>query len=220
MTCCHCRATERQFDEAFARRDLKRYRKKGPDKTSRLILEAVRSQSPSEASLLDVGGGIGVLHHELLGGSVASAVHVEASSAYLTAAREEAERRGHRGQVTFTHGDFVELAPELLPAEVVTLDRVVCCYPALDGLVGLSAERASRLLLASYPRSRWWVRLGNAIENGIRWLKRDAFRTFVHPEAEIEALLERAGLRRYWDRKTFIWRVVGYRRASPQQDPG
>ena len=72
---CPCQGTERQFDDAFARRDLKRYRSKGPDKTTRLILEAFRSRASSPLTLLDVGGGIGVLHHELLGESVSSAIH-------------------------------------------------------------------------------------------------------------------------------------------------
>ncbi len=215
MNCCHCQATERQFDDAFARRDLKRYGKKGPDKTTRLILEAIRSQSPSPASLLDVGGGIGVLHHELLDSPESSAIHVEASSAFLAVAREEAERRGHGEKVTFTHGDFVDLAAALPRAEVVALDRVVCCYPELDGLVSLSAAKASRLYLASFPRRRWLVRLVNAVENAIRKLKRDAFRTFVHPESEIEALLDRAGLRCCYRRRTFAWEVVGYRPESP-----
>ena len=217
MSCCHCQATEQQFDEAFARRDLKRYRRKGPDKTTLLILEALRSESLSEASLLDVGGGIGVLQHELLGDAVTSAVLVEASSAFLAVAREEGERRGHAEKITFSHGDFVELAAELPRADVVALDRVVCCYPGLDSLVSLSAAKVSRLYLASFPRRRWFVRLGNAIENAIRKLKGDAFRTFIHPEAEIEAVLDRAGLQRCYRRRTLVWDVVGYRRASLEE---
>ncbi len=47
MTCCHCQATEVQFDEAFARRDLKLYQCKGPGKTTRLLVEAIRASGSS-----------------------------------------------------------------------------------------------------------------------------------------------------------------------------
>ena len=216
MTCCHCQATDRQFDDAFAKRDLKRYRKKGPDKTTRLMIEALRSQRLSSAVLLDIGGGIGVLHHELLGEPVSSAIHVEASSAFVEIARQEAERRGHGERVTFALGDFVDLAAQLPEADVVALDRVICCYPELESLVGLSAAKASRLYLVSFPRWRWLVRLGNAFENTVRKLKRDAFRTFVHPQTEIEALLDGAGLRCCYRRRTFLWEVVGYQPPAPR----
>jgi tRNA1(Val) A37 N6-methylase TrmN6 len=218
VSCCHCQATEKQFDDAFAARDLKRYRKKGPDKTTRLILEAVREQVPSQSSLLDVGAGIGVLHHELLGEQVSRAIHVEASPAFVAAARGEAERRGHGDRITFTHGDFVGLAEGLPQADIVALDRVVCCYPEYESLVRLSAAKATRLYLASFPRWRWFVRLGNALENAIRKLKRNEFRTFVHPPAEIEALLARAGLRCCHRRRTWAWEVVAFRPAMPESE--
>jgi 2-polyprenyl-3-methyl-5-hydroxy-6-metoxy-1,4-benzoquinol methylase len=50
---------------------------------------------------LDVGGGIGVIHHELLSAGARSAIHVDATDANIQTAEEEARRRGHLGAVTF-----------------------------------------------------------------------------------------------------------------------
>ena len=52
------------------------------------------------------------------------------------AAREEGRRRGHDGRVTYLHGDFVDLADLVGPAEIVTLDRVINVYPGWNGLPG------------------------------------------------------------------------------------
>ena len=104
------------------------------------------------ATLLDIGGGIGVIQHELLDSGAAQATSVEASSAYLSAARSESERRGLVDRVTYHHGDFVDLAESIQPADVVTLDRVLNVYPDWERLASLSAERARRLYGVVIPR--------------------------------------------------------------------
>ena len=60
-------------------------------------------------TLLDIGGGIGAVQHELLDAGVTHVTSVDASAPYLEAAREEAGAR-HDGRVTYVHGDFVDLA--------------------------------------------------------------------------------------------------------------
>ena len=43
----------------------------------------------------------------------------------------------------FKVGDFVSLASELDDADVVVLDRVVCCDPDYAGLLGRAAKRGA-----------------------------------------------------------------------------
>jgi 2-polyprenyl-3-methyl-5-hydroxy-6-metoxy-1,4-benzoquinol methylase len=117
------------FGEDSARGDIRGYRKRGPLKQTKLILNAIRSLNLKNVDLLDIGGGIGVIHHELLDDVADQATHVDASSAYLKEAKAEAARRGHAERVHFIHADFTDVASEIPPADVVTLDRVVCCYP-------------------------------------------------------------------------------------------
>ena len=94
LTYCCCGHQE-AFGEKTAARDLRRYRRRGPRKTTRQLLEALRSQGVEDATVLDIGGGVGVIEHELLESGAMRAEGVDASRAYLRAAREEAERRGH-----------------------------------------------------------------------------------------------------------------------------
>lgn len=140
MPCNCCQITDKTFGEAEARTNLKDYQRKGPAGQTRLILEAVRSLGLKDAALPDVGGGIGAIHHELLEDVAREATHVDASSAYLKVATEEARRRGHGERVRFIHADFTDVADDLPKADVVTLDRVVCCYPDYRGLLQAAAR--------------------------------------------------------------------------------
>lgn len=214
MSCCHCEATEMHFGEAHAEENLRRYRQGGPDKTTRLLLDGLRDQNLEGTTLLDVGCGIGVITHELLAHGVTGATLVDAASAYLRAAEAEAERRGHRERVTFVHGDFARLAGQLDEADLVTLDRVVCCYPDLEPLVATSAAKARRWYALSYPPDRWYVRLGNAFENWCRRRRANDFRTYIHPEQRIHALLLAAGFDRHFYRGTLTWRAAIYIRSG------
>jgi hypothetical protein len=121
----------------------------------------------------------------------------------------------HRGQanaVRFVHADFVDVAPQLPSASIVTLDRVVCCYPSCEPLLDAALEHAERCLALSYPRDVWYVRLGMTLENGQRRLARNNFRTFVHPMTTIEETIRRAGFRLSRRRETWMWSADIYLR--------
>jgi magnesium-protoporphyrin O-methyltransferase len=213
VTCSQCASIEDHFDKAGPC-NLARYRKKGPDVTTRLLLEGVRAQDVAGGSLLDIGGGIGVMHHELLDGTTTTAVNVEVSGGYLAAAREESERRDHSERVRFVQGDFIELATQLPEADVVTLDRVICCYPDADRLVHDSVAKCRRLYAASYPLDHWYVRAGVALENAIRRLRGNSFRTYVHSTERIERSIVAAGFERCFSRTTLAWQIVVFRRLG------
>ncbi len=214
MTCCHCEATDRHFGDSSAKGDLRRYHADGPDATTRAIIHALRRSGLREASLMDIGAGIGVIHHELLEETFATAVHVEAASSYVHYAREEAQRRGHADRVQFVYGDFIERTSDLPEVDVVTLDRVICCYPDVVTLVRDAASKARRLLVASFPRDTWYVRIAIALQNAKRLVLRDPFRTFVHSPNQVDALLTARGLSMQSVQRTFIWQIVVYERTA------
>jgi magnesium-protoporphyrin O-methyltransferase len=135
---------------------------------------------------------------------------VDASSAYVAAAQDEAARRGHAATARFVHGDFLQLAAELPSAAVVTLDRVVCCYPLYEPLLGEALRHAQRCLALSYPRGRWYVRLGLATENFGRRMRKNPFRAFVHSPAAMEQLIRAAGFDLASRRNTLVWCVDVY----------
>ena len=139
---------------------------------------------------------------------------VDASSAYNVVARQEAERLGRADAVQFVHADFVSVAPELPAATVVTLDRVVCCYPSYTALLTAALRRAELCLALSYPRDVWYVRLGVTLENMQRRLTKNSFRTFVHPAGRMEDVIRSAGFELSTRRETWMWSVDVYTRRD------
>ena len=212
MPCNCCEITDHAFSEAEARAELRNYRRRGPMKQTKLILEAIRSLRLKDADLLDIGGGVGVIHHELLEDVAREATHVDASSAYLKEAKQEAARRGHSEHVKFIHADFTEVAQEIPTADLVTLDRVVCCYPDFRRLLKAAAEHSQRALAFTYPRETWYMRFGLRVINFFQRLRRDPFRVFLHPVSEMDALLKGEGFRRVSFRRLFVWEMALYQR--------
>ena len=105
------------------------------------------------------------------------------------------------------------IAGTLPEADVVTLDRVVCCYPDAEALLQQAAGRARQLLAFSYPRDRWYVRTLIVLENFWRRLTGKEFRAFVHGPERMGAVLETAGLVRATRRKTLVWTLDLYCRG-------
>lgn len=214
MPCNCCEITDNAFTKEEARRELNEYRRKGPPKQTRLILKSIRSLGLKDADLLDIGGGIGVIHHELLREVARAATHVDASSAYLQAAKEEALRRGNEARVTFIHADFTDVASELSQADIVTLDRVVCCYPDFKSLLKAAAGHSLRVLALTYPRETWYFKLGVKILNFIQSLRNDPFRGYIHPVAEMDSLIQQEGFERVSLRRLFVWEMAFYQRPA------
>ena len=215
MVCCtrYC-AAEAQFDRKVAERDLRRYRRRGADATTRQMLAEVRRWPLEGRRLLDVGGGIGVISRELADTRLASATMVEASPAYLEVARREVGLKFGSRPIQFVLGDFAVIAGTLPDADVVTLNRVVCCYPDAEALVGAAASRTRQVLAFTYPRDRWYVRTMIALVNFWLRLTGKKFRAFVHSPERMAAVLEASGLMRATQRGTLVWMLDLYHRGD------
>jgi magnesium-protoporphyrin O-methyltransferase len=214
MSCNCCQITDKTFGEAEAKANLKDYRRNGPANQTKLILEAIRSLGLQDVALLDVGGGIGAIHHELLEDIAREATHVDASSAYLRIAADEAKRRGHGERVRLIHADFTDIAADLPRADVVTLDRVVCCYPDYGGLLKAAADKSRIAVALTYPRETWYMRIGLWLINLFQRLRKDPFRVFLHPVQEMESLLNREGLKRVSTRRLLVWEMALFQRVG------
>ena len=108
MVCCQQCGFDDFFDEKTAAKELKRYRTKGPIKSTRLLIDLLIAEGVRDASLLDVGGGIGAIQHELLDAGAASSVDVDGSEAYLAAASAELPEAWDRDR-------FARIAPHIQP---------------------------------------------------------------------------------------------------------
>jgi SAM-dependent methyltransferase len=209
-----CGTANEHFTDRKADAELRKYCKKGPAATTRLLREGLAGAGLINGALLDIGAGIGALTFELLESGVETATSVDASRAYLASARAEAERRALSNRVRFVHADFVAIASDLPTATIVTLDRVVCCYPSYELLLQLAARQAERAFAFSYPHDRWYVRLAMGVENAMR-RRGCPFRTFVHPPRHMTQIVQRAGFQLVTRRVTVAWSVDVFVRQAP-----
>lgn len=214
MDPCGCGDPFEIFDEKAAADDLIRYRRRGPDRTTRMLLDMIRSVGLRDATLLDIGGGIGVIGHELLEDVAESAVLVDASPPAVDAARAEARRRGTIDRMELVEGDFVARAPAIDRAQIVTLDRVVCCYADVESLVRMSASRARGLYGLVLPRDRAILRFSARLINVWYRVRGLRYRAHAHPNQVVDALVADAGLRPRLEGGTWVWRVVLYDRPG------
>ena len=216
MPCACCSptdATARQFDEAKLRKELASYHKGGPGPTTRGLLAELGRLAEPPKTMLDVGSGIGALTIGMLKAGTGRAVCVDISPASLTVSAEEARREGVFERMEFRAGDFVAIGQDLPAADLVTLDRVVCCYPAFDALLEQAAGHSLKVLAFSYPRDRWWVRLAIGIENAWRMLRGNRFRAFVHSPSAMAAVLRKSGFQQLRSASTWTWQIEVHTRS-------
>src|SRR5438477_2731924 len=200
--CCY----DDEFDDGVARRDLAEYLRRGPGGTTRALASALADPTAAGLTVLDIGGGVGGLHRLLLEAGAASAVDADASGPYLAAARREAERLGFDAHVTFVHGDVVALASTVEPADLVGLDRVVCCYPNVEALVGTAARLTRRRLAIAVPPDGRLARLAIGTINVWQRIIRSDLRMHAHDHRRIVQAAEAEGLRSRGVRPVGLWR--------------
>lgn len=216
--CCTPKGYRWVFSERMARADARRYRRKGLDPTSRRIFDFVKAQGVEGRSVLEVGAGIGAIQIELLRAGASKAVSVELTPTYEQVASELAREAGFAGSVERKVMDFAHADGQVESADIVIMNRVVCCYPDMPRLVGQAARHARQLLVMSFPRASWWMRIGLGIANFGLWATRREFHIFVHSPARIFATSEEDGLSPVLDQRGLLWVVAALRRAGSSSD--
>ena len=207
MSACCAPRYRKVFSKRQARRDARRYRRKGLDKTAQLLVDRLAERGVAEASVLEVGGGVGAIDIELLKAGARDATVIELSEEYDGEAAALLAEQGLEGRVARRHGDFVELEGAIDPADVVVMHRVVCCYPDPDSLVGAAAVHARRLLALSFPRETWWIKAGwCAVDAWFRLVYR--FESYVHPHRQILGAAERRGFAPVHEHSGWLWHVA------------
>ena len=212
--CCSGHSYDEFFTERAARRDARLFRRRGLDSTARRIARFVARRGVPGLTALDVGGGVGALGLELIKGGAAQVLTAELSSGYDRVAAELAEAEGAGDRVERRVLDFATQADDLPRVDVVVMNRVVCCYPDYERLLGAAAGRAGRILAFSFPKETWWTRLGSMIANAVLALRRCGFRSFVHPPAALVATVEGHGFRLAYEHEGALWRVAGFERSA------
>lgn len=211
--CCSPKGYRWVFSERAAESEARRYRRKGLDGTSKRIVEFLKRQGVEGRTVLEVGGGIGAIQLELLKAGAARAVSVELTPSYERVASELVRDAGMSERVERRVVDFVA-ATDVEAADLVIMNRVICCYHDMPRLAGAAADHARQLLVLSYPKRSWWTVIGLGIANVVLQVTRREFHIFLHPPRQIVATSERHGLTPVLNDPGFLWTVSALRRTA------
>ena len=216
-SCCDPRGYEQVFDDRFARRQAARYRRRGLDRTSRRIVELVTERGVDGASVLEVGGGVGEIQLELLKRGAVRATNVDLSPAYEAEAQRLLADAGLTARVQRRVADLAADPDGVAAAEIVVLNRVVCCYPDYEKLLRAVAEHAERLVVFSHPPRNALSRAVIGAQNSFLRLRGSPFRIFAHPPKAMLDVLAAHGLPATAQRRTFPWRIAVADRSAHRQ---
>ncbi len=159
---------------------------------------------------MDIGGGVGAIHHELIAAGASQAKCADASSDYIAISKKEGERRNHLEKLSYHYGNYVDLADEIGTADIVTLDKVICCFDDMKELVAVSSSKATKLYALIYPRQKWWTKLLIGSANMFFTLIRNGFRIHIHPQDEVEGIVTSNGFERIFYYNNILWQVILY----------
>lgn len=210
--CCDPASYGRFFDSKEAERRLKRYRRRGLDGMARRLLSYLRGRDPEGRTVLEVGGGIGDFQIELLKAGAAGAVNIELSPEYEESARELSGALSLTGRIERRLGDFVEQRDEVAPADIVVLNRVICCYPWMERMMEASVSKTRWLLAIAVPRDRVVSRVMVVVSNAVLRLGGHDFESYVHSVDRMEAIASHAGLTRVFVKKGLVWQGLVFER--------
>lgn len=222
MSCCSGKGCDEFFNDRVARRDARRYGRKGLDGSAQRLVQLVERRGVEGKTVLEVGGGIGAIQLELLKAGAVRAVNVELSPAYDPYAAELLRSNGLEARADRRVLDFADRAEDVEPADVVVLHRVLCCYPDYETLVGAAADHARDQLLLTFPRDVWWMRLGVGAINRLQRLRGKAFRVYLHAPDSIVDVVRSHGHEIATREQGRVWELVTSdgptRRAQLQVD--
>jgi len=215
MNCCcpHSNSANRFFS-FFARRYRKRFEKKGFEPSQQQLMEGLEQAGYSDATILEIGSGVGHLHQTLLEQGAASAVGIDLASRMIEEARRWAGERNLSDRTDYVQGDFMEIKDSLHDADVTVLDKVVCCYPDADGLVHASLSKTSRVYALTYPRDRWYVRLMMGLAALMMIIIRSDFRPYMHAPERIENWIVESGFNKLYQNNNLVWLTQVYVKPS------
>jgi 16S rRNA G966 N2-methylase RsmD len=200
------------FNPRFAKGMAARYRKRGLDKTAQRMVDLLTQAGVQDATVLEIGGGVGEIQLELLRRGAASATSLELSRAYDAEAARLLAEAGLAERVQRRLVDIAADPTAVEPADIVVLHRVVCCYPDYAKLLGAAADHARRHLVFSHPPRNRLSRAVIATQNLLLRLGGREFRVFAHPPAAMLAVLAEHGLRPTAAHRGPVWQVAAVTR--------
>jgi len=209
-SCCPHSVSANRLFSFVARRYRKRFSRKGFEPSQKQLLTGLQQAGYGDKTVLEIGSGVGHLHQTLLEQGAQSAVGIDLASSMIKEAEAWAVERGLSDRTRYYQADFMNMVESLEPADVVILDKVVCCYPDADGLVHKSLSKTRQVYALTYPRDRWYVRAGIALGAFLMKLIRSDFRPYLHDPIQVEQWITESGFKKTYAANTLIWLTQVY----------
>jgi 16S rRNA G966 N2-methylase RsmD len=213
--CCDGPGYQTVFSDRFAKRVARMYRKRGLDPTQTHMVSFLTEHGIRDASVLEIGGGVGEIQIELLSHGARKATNLEISRSYEAEAGVLLADSGMIDRVKRRIVDIATSPDEVDEADVVVLHRVVCCYADYRRLLSAAASHATRLLVFSYPPRNLFSRMIISCENLLQRLRGNDFRSFVHSPAAMIKAAEAQGVFVSYRHRGLSWCIVGFERLAP-----
>lgn len=189
------------------------------------MLAGLTAEDLEGAHVLEVGGGVGALQVELLKRGAAQGEVIELVGAYAPYAARLAAASGVQDRTSFRVADLLAGDEAPAPADVVILNRVVCCSGEGVELLRLAAGLASGTLLVSFPRPTAPARFAARAQHRLGRLFGRLYRFYVHPRHQLRAAAETGGLELVAGGAGVVWEYMAFRRrtqlasAAPEISP-
>lgn len=214
MDCCRSGYDE-VFTERQARWQRRRYERRGLTGPGRAVVEWLESRGLHDgAQVLEIGGGLGELQVQLLRDGAARATNVELAGSWESEAERLLATHGLQGRVDRVLGNVVTQPGLAGEADVVILNRVVCCYPDFSALLGAAGVRARRAVVFTHPPRTSFVRAGLSLVNAWEQLRGRDYRAFAHPPAAMRGVLTDLGFRPVTRQRQGVWWLQALERAA------
>ena len=211
MSCC-CVSSEairgtNKFFSKQAKSYVRKFHKRGLAKEQRYLLEGILLSPIAGRTVLEIGCGVGALQLTLLKYGALSALGVDISEGMIEAAEELSRELGFTKQTLYRIGDFVRVNEEIPDADIVILDKVVCCYADIVELLKKSCGKSRSILALSYPRPKAFVKLMFLVPILLRKLLKWPFHPYWHDWSRMVQKIEEAGFEQVYERETIVWTV-------------
>lgn len=205
----------RHFDAKVAER-MSRYEDPVLVPVSERLKGALLSLDPTGKTVLELGCGRGSLLLGLVQAGAGHATGLDLSPAGIDAARDRFAQEHLSDRVHLSVGDAARVP--LQRHDWVILDRVMCCYPDIEGLLANTLPAARHLYAFTVPTSRGWpgmaARLEQWFENAWNNLRGQSCPGYVHSLDLIEERLVMAGFRLCHRDRQHLWHVAVYERLA------
>jgi magnesium-protoporphyrin O-methyltransferase len=167
-----------------------------------------------QASILEIGCGVGGLHLSLLQAGAERAAGFDISEKMIHAARKLSSEMGLSERTQYWQGDFIEMREQTPAADITILDKVICCYENFEELIARSAAKTKRVYAVSYPRESYVARFVFCAGAFLFRLMRRSFHPYYHAPRRIQAAIEQQGFDKIFERRTTIWAVQVFQRRG------